>query len=92
MNTRLRSIGIALLLLVGCAASAKYDFDWECPRSEFFEDSDRGDTGWLLACGSPDFVIQCDAKSLQMVGTAAGEEKERYCTTFDGKSVRIVLK
>jgi hypothetical protein len=74
------SLGI---VLVGCSASDKYDFDLSCERGKF---------KWLekpeeitYACIHPFFNVLCVSNTVKYI------DDERYCTTFDGKSVRIEI-
>ncbi|MDD5469902.1 MAG: hypothetical protein PHO92_03865 [Candidatus Peribacteraceae bacterium] len=75
--------------LAGCSASAKYDIDVECVRGyPYFEDNSflNDDKTTVLVCYAPVyFEIKCKPETLQEVGD------ERFCSTHDGKSVRVNL-
>lgn len=72
-------------ILVGCTASAKYDFDLTCPRDNFANAKGDGDTTY--ACTGPKFFnLVC------VDNTIAYIDSVQYCTTHDGKSVRIRLQ
>lgn len=83
-----KAIIIIGLLLAGCSASAKYDLNIACsPTTLDSIDLDNGETRKIF-CSSPQTgysEVRCVKKTLQEV---AGY---RYCTTHDGKSVRIKI-
>lgn len=83
---------IGLLALVGCATTqAQYDIDVECmdEPGKFYYDfgvhDEQTRTIMCLKGGEFTFSIQCDRKTFHEL------ENLRYCTTHDGKSVRVTL-
>lgn len=89
MTHRLLSI-LFLFALVGCSASAKYDIDVKCPMKNLDSVSQQGVQAFIcsgiIGEGFSDFMIQCDSKAVQSVGD------DWFCSTTDGKSVRIKTK
>lgn len=76
------SLGI---VLAGCSASAKYDFDLSCPRDNF--KNARGDGETTFACTAPNFFnVLCVANTITYIGS------DVHCTTHDEKSVRIQVQ
>lgn len=73
-----------ILILAGCSVPAEYDFDLSCSRENF--KWDEGIEEITYACTSPFFNLLCVSKTVKYV------EDERFCTTHDGKSVRIQIK
>lgn len=77
---------LILILLSGCSASTEYDFDLSCPKEKFKWD-ERSNKDIVFACTSPKFFnVLCESNTVTYVDTV------RYCTTHDGKSVRILIK
>ncbi len=74
------------LLLAGCYASAKYDIDVSCEMNQYspYIQGDDNETQ-IFSCGlaGKDFFIRCDKHTIQEV------DGSLFCTTHDGKSVRI---
>lgn len=74
-------------ILAGCSASTKYDIDVSCPKALFDgeETIDRVTRNfWCdLGRGKDYFDIRCERESVQIVANTY------FCSTHDGKSVRI---
>jgi hypothetical protein len=73
----------SLLILSGCSASAKYDFDLSCPTDNIKISAGDGETTY--GCTEKYFNVLCVANTVTYIGS------DLYCTTHDKKSVRIRL-
>lgn len=82
--TRCVLIILGIVALAGCSANASYDFDLKC-SSENLKTYD-GEAEITFGCIGPKFFnVLCVANTVTYVGS------DRFCTTHDGKSVRIQM-
>ena len=83
----------AFIILVGCSTNISYDIDTECRRDNYNEGfgKEKVDGVVMLTCLNEvpiedvTFNIQCKSDTLNVA------DSEVFCTTMDGKSVRINL-
>jgi hypothetical protein len=95
LNMRKICFAFLALALAGCSSSVHYDFDMTCKSQATvevpvpFKVTDINADTKQLSCSGVDgaFEIQCEASTLQKTFDANGSFY--YCTTKDGKSVRV---
>ena len=79
---------LSILILAGCSAATKYDIDEACPAQNFDIYTADSEISQFLCMGKEEsqFNIRCGAETVNKIKNVF------YCTTQDGKSVRILIK